>query len=159
MYERIVIPLDGSKLGEAALSYVEDLMSKMSPEVSIEVTLLQVLSLATPYVVGGWETGAVVYTNQEIEQTKAKAIDYLNKTGEALRNKGAMVTARVAVGDSSEEIVEVAEEIGADLIAMSTHGRSGISRWAFGSVTEKVLRREGSTPVIVVKAPRESEKT
>ena len=158
MYERIIIPLDGSKLGEAALPFVVDLMSKMSPDVVVEVTLLQVLSLSTPYVIGGWETGAVVFTDEELKQTKSRALEYLNATGEVLRSKGATVTAKVAVGDSSDEIVKAAEEIGADLIAMSTHGRSGISRWAFGSVTEKVLRREGSVPVVVVRAPRQTGK-
>ena len=45
-----------------------------------------------------------------------------------------------------------------DLIAMSTHGRSGLSRWAFGSVTDKVLRRGGTVPIVMVKAPKEAEK-
>jgi len=158
MYERIIVPLDGSKLGEAALPVIVDLMSKMSAEVGVEITLLQVLSVSAPYVIGGWETGAVVYTNEEMEQTRAKAIDYLNTTAEILRNKGATVTSKVAIGEASEAIVKAAEEIGADLIAMSTHGRSGISRWAFGSVTERVLRRESSVPVIVVRAPKQAEK-
>ena len=50
------------------------------------------------------------------------------------------------------------DEIKADLIAMSTHGRSGISRWAFGSVTDKVLRG-GNKPVLIVRAPKEAAQT
>ena len=54
MYEKILVPLDGSKVGEAALPYVEDLMSKLSPEVKLEIILLQVLSSAISHVTGGY---------------------------------------------------------------------------------------------------------
>ncbi len=155
MYERIVVPLDGSKVGEAALPHVEDLVAKLSPEVKVEVTLLQVLPRSTTYGTGGGEGAvSVPYTEKELEQIKKQAMDYLNETGEALRSKGATVTAKVAIGSAHDEIVKVAEETNADLIAMSTHGRTGLSRWAFGSVTDKVLRREGRVPITMVKAPK-----
>jgi len=154
MYEKILVPLDGSKIGEAALPYVEDLVSKISPGVKVEVILFQVLSRVTHAVAGGEAAVNVPYTEQELEQAKQKAIDYLNEIGEHLGGKGATVKVRVAVGDASDEIVKAAEEIDANLIAMSTHGRSGFSRWAFGSVTDKVLRREGRIPIAMVRAPR-----
>jgi len=143
MYEKIVVPLDGSKVGEAALPYVEDIVSKLSPEVETEVILLQVIAPASIPTVSGRTPDITPYSEQQLEETKKKAIDYLNQIGETLRSKGVTVTAKVAVGDASEQIVKAAEEIDANLIAMSTHGRSGLSRWAFGSVTDKVLRREG----------------
>ena len=65
-----------------------------------------------------------------------------------------MVNTKVEVGDAAEEIVKAADEIGANLIAMSTHGRAGISRWAFGSVTDKVLRHGKSVPILMVRAPK-----
>ena len=158
MYERILIPLDGSQIGESTLPYVEDLLSKLSPQVKVEVTLLQVLRPVQPHVVSGYEVPDVAYTEKEMEETKKKAVDYLNKAGETLRSKGATVISRVGIGDASEEIIKAAEEINADLIAMSTHGRSGLSRWAFGSVTDKVLRRGGRVPILTVRAPRKDEK-
>ena len=158
MYERIVVPLDGSKLAEAALPYVEDLVSKLSPEVNVEVTLFQVLSPTTVDAVGGYAIATVPYTDREIAQIKERAISYLNEAGEALRNKGVTVMARVEVGDVTEEIIKAAEEIKANFIAMSTHGRSGLSRWAFGSVTDKVLRRGANIPIIMVKAQEKAEK-
>jgi len=158
MFERILVPLDGSEVGESALSHVADLVSKLSPEVKVEVTLLQVLRPVRPYVVSGYEVPNIAYTEKEIEEIKKKAVDYLNKAGEILRSKGAAVTARVGVGDASEEIVKASEEINADLIAMSTHGRSGLSRWAFGSVTDKVLRRGGQVPILTVRAPGKAQK-
>ncbi len=156
MYERILVPLDGSKVGEAALSYVEELVSKLSPEVKVEITLLQVVSSLTHYVVAGEASAQIPYTEKEMEQLKKRAISYLKKVGEGLRSKKAVVQVKVAVGRAAEEIIKTAGEINADLIAMSTHGRSGFSRWAFGSVTDKVLRRAGEKPVLMVRAPKET---
>jgi len=154
MGEKIVVPLDGSKIGEAALPYVEDLVSKLSPQVKVEVVLLQVLGRLTHPISAGSATTEVPYTEEEMKQHEKKAMDYLNEVGETIKSKGATITAKVVVGSTSEEIVRIAEEINADLIAMSTHGRSGFSRWAFGSVTDKVLRREGRIPITMVRAPR-----
>ena len=156
MYERILVPLDGSKVGEAALPLVEELMSKLAPGVKVEVTLFQVVSSLAHYVVAGEASARIPYTEKEIEEIKKKAIDYLDRAGEALRSKGAVVKTRVEVGNAAEEISKAADEINVDMVAMSTHGRSGFSRWAFGSVTDKVLR-EGKVPVFMVRAPKEAE--
>jgi len=157
MYEKILVPLDGSKVGESALPSVEKMVSNLSPEVKVEVILFQVLSPVHPPVVSGYEIPDVAYTEKQMEENKKRAIEYLNNTGEVLRSKGVTVTAKVAFGSASEEIVKAAEEINADLIAMSTHGRSGLSRWAFGSVTDKVLRHGGKIPILTVKAPKKAE--
>lgn len=151
--EKIVIPLDGSKIGEAALAFVDDLMSKLSPEVKVEVILLQVLSAFAYPVTAGKAIAQVPYTEQEMKQYREKATKYLNDVGEALRNKGAKVTIKVAFGVPSEEIARTAEEINANLVAISTHGRSGYSGWPFGSVTDKVIRRGGRVPITIVRAP------
>lgn len=151
MLEKIVVPLDGSKVGEAALPYARDLMSKLSSEVEREVILLQVLHPEIPQTAAGGEA-VVLYTEQELEENKKKALDYLNKVAEASSIKGVRFSVKVAVGDASEEIVKTAEETNASLIAISTHGRSGLSKWAFGSVTDKVLRREGKIPIAVIRA-------
>lgn len=157
MHEKIVVPLDGSKIGEAALPYVEDLVSKFSSEVEVEVILLQVLSSTTHAVLSGPAIVDVPYTDREIEQIKNYISNYLNKAGETLKNKGITVTTKVTTGDTSEEIIKAAEEVNANFIAMSTHGRSGLSRLAFGSITDKVLRRGGNIPVIVVRAQDQAE--
>ncbi|MFC1971734.1 universal stress protein [Chloroflexota bacterium] len=156
MQEIIVVPLDGSKVGESALPYVEDLVSKLSPEVKAEVMLLQVLFPMSPSMAAGGQVPDIAYTEKQTEENKKNALDYLNQTGEALRTKGVAVTANVAIGDASEEIVKAAEENNANLIAMSTHGRTGFSRWAFGSITDKVLRREGRIPIAMIRAPKKS---
>ena len=158
MYEKILVPLDGSEVGEAALPYVEELVSKLPPEPKVEVTLFQVVSSLTHYVVAGEASAPIPYTEEEMEQIKKKAADYLSETGEGLRSRGAIVNIKVGVGNAVEEINKAADEINAGIIAMSTHGRSGLSRWAFGSVTDKVLRG-GNRPVLVVRVPKEAKKT
>ena len=155
MYERILIPLDGSKTGEAALSHVERLFSKLSSEIKTEIVLLQVVSPSYYPPILGAGVAAVQYTAKEMETIKKKAMDYLNKVGENLGKRGTMVTAKVRVGDAYEEIIKVADEIKADLIAMSTHERSGLSRWAFGSVTDKVLLHGGDIPILAIRPSRD----
>ena len=66
----------------------------------------------------------------------------------------ASINTKVATGKAADEILKTAEEINADLIAMSTHGRSGISRWALGSVAERVLR-SGNRPILLVRASKQ----
>ena len=152
MYERILIPLDGSKVAEVALPYIEELVSKVTPGLEVEVTLFQVVSPLTQQTVAGVEGAPLHYAATKMEETKKKAMDYLDKAGEGLRSKGAIVKCKVGVGeDAAEEIIKAADEIDAGFIAMSTHGRSGLSRWAFGSVTDRVLRG-GNRPVIMVRA-------
>lgn len=156
MYDRILVPLDGSKLGEAALPHVEALVAKLSPGTKVEITLLRVVSSLSHYIVAGGEAVQIPYTDKEIEQIKKDAADYLSKAGEGLRKKGAVVKIVVNTGRAAEEILKVADESKTDLIAMSTHGRSGLSRWAFGSVADKVLR-SGKTPILMVRAVEEAK--
>ena len=158
MEQRILMPLDGSKVGEAALPLVENLVSKLLPGTKVEITLLQVVSSLTHYIITGEIGVKVPYTEEEMEQIKKKAMDYLEKTGEGLKSEGATVKIEVRIGSPADEIIRVANEINANLIAMSTHGRSGISRWAFGSITDRVLRA-ATQPIFMVRAPREAQKT
>ena len=155
MRERILVPLDGSRVGEAALPNVEELVSKLSPQVKVEVTLLQVISALTTYIIAGEASAPVPYSDQEIEQFKKQATAYLEKAGEKLKSTGATVKTKVVTGSAAEKIIKTADETNADLIAMSTHGRSGISRWAFGSVTDRLLRG-ANKPILVVRAPKEA---
>jgi len=153
MAETILVPLDGSKVGEAALPYINDLVAKLVPAGKVEVTLIQVVSHLVHYVVVGEEAVRSPYTSQEIEQMKKKASQYLTEAGAALRLEGATTNVRVEVGNAAEEILKVANELKVDIIAMSSHGRSGLSRLAFGSVTDKVLH-SSNRPVLVVRAPK-----
>ena len=153
MYERILVPLDGSQLGEAALPYVEGLVTLLCPAKKVEVTLLQVVSSLVHYVIAGEASAQIPYTEKEAELIKRQAAAYLEKVAERLKSCGATVNIKVTLGNAAAGIISVADEISADLIAMSTHGRSGLSKWVFGSVAEKVLRG-ARVPILMVRAPR-----
>ena len=148
--ERILVPLDGSETGEAALPYVENLVSKLAPHEKVEVTLFQAISSPTHYVIAGEASAQIPYTEKELELIKKKTREYLKKAGEGLKSKGVTVKTKVTIGNAADEILKVTEEIKADLIAMSTHGRSGVGRWVFGSVAARVLH-EGNTPLLLVR--------
>ena len=152
---KILIPLDGSKTGETALPYVEELVSKLSPRVKLEFTLFRVVPLLTHYIAAGELMTPISYTEKEMKQIQRQARSYLNKVAKGIRSEKVSVEIRVGIGNAAEEIIKTADEIDVDLIAMSTHGRHGISRWAFGSVTDRVLRG-GHKPVLVVRAPKEA---
>jgi len=152
---KILIPLDGSKVGEAALPYVNELLSTLSPRAKLELILLQVVSLQSHYVNVGDVMSPVAYTTGEMKQIRKSALNYLSRVGKCLKAEGFVVANKVEVGSAADEILRVADEMNVDLIAMSTHGRHGISRWAFGSVTDKVLRG-GNKPILLVRAPKES---
>ncbi len=85
---------------------------------------------------------------------KNAATDYLNNVSDGLRNKKVTVMCKVSVSvNPADEIIKAEVEVNADLVAMSTHGRSGISRFAVGSVADKVLRG-GTVPVLMVRASK-----
>jgi nucleotide-binding universal stress UspA family protein len=82
-------------------------------------------------------------------QMRVQAEDYLRSISKRLASTGARIDISVQVGRDAEVIVEHAKEVGADAIVMATHGRSGISRWLLGSVTQKVLQA-APCPVVVI---------
>ena len=152
MSERILIPLDGSELGEAALKYVEGLVARLAPGEKIEVTLFHSSPENHAINVAGGNTVSIPFTEDELKELREKAESYLERAGRELKSKGAVIRCKVAFGGQpAEEIIKAEEEVNADLVAMSTHGRAGLSRWAFGSVTDKVLRG-GKVPVLMVRA-------
>lgn len=157
MYERILIPLDGSTVGEAAVPLIGGLIAKFAPGSKVEVTLFQVVTQMSHWVIAG-ETGArIPYTEKEMEILKHESTNYLEKAGESLKSPGVTLNFQVKLGGNpAAEIIKAAEEDNIDLIAMSTHGRSGLSRFTFGSITAKVLRA-GTAPVITVRAPQGTE--
>jgi len=158
MAAKILIPLDGSEIGEAALPYIEGLMSKLSPRVKLEFILFRVVSLLTRYVAAGELMTPISYTDKEMAQIQRQARSYLNKVGKGISSEKVSVEIKVVIGNAAEEIIKAADEINVDLIAMSTHGRHGMSRWAFGSVTDKVLRG-CHKPILVVRAPKKAAQT
>ncbi len=151
MYERILVPLDGSKVGEAALPSVEQLALKLAPGNGVEIILLQVISDLTFDFLTEDDAAQLPYNETDLKQIQGMAQKYLDKIAEGLRSKGIKVQTRVVEGHAADEIIKASIDLNADLIAMSTHGRSGLGRWAMGSITDKVLH-ESKIPVLTVRA-------
>ena len=152
MFERVLVPLDGSKVGEAALPVIEQLVDKLAAGTKVEVTLIGVITLLRHWVVVGEASAPVSYTEDELTIIKERVSDYLTKTGDSLKKRGVTIKTIVSSGNASDEILKAADEVKADLIGMSTHGRSGLRRLAFGSITDKVLHG-AHVPVLMVRAP------
>lgn len=151
MFKHVLVPLDGSKVGEAALPVIDQLCDKLATGTEVEITLLGVITLLRHWVVVGEASAPVSYTEDEMELIKQRVMNYLNTTAESVSCKGVKVNSLIRTGNAADEILKTANEIGADLIAMSTHGRSGLRRLAFGSITDKVLHG-ASIPVLMVRA-------
>ena len=139
MYSRILVPMDGSQLAETALPYAEELAGRLGSE----ITLL---------CVAGSEQAQdyhrhQVYADKSIDQTKYEAEKYL----EQAIHRAVNVKSAIVVGQPAEEIVQYADDEDIDLIVMATHGRSGITRWALGSVADKVARA-AKQPVALIRA-------
>lgn len=155
----ILVPLDGSELAEAVLPHVEALAKQRGTE-PVDVVLLRVceptaLGYYPPSARFETTSGAVHMTPQEYvrrETAKQKALteQYLAGAERRLKDAGLSVRSEVRVGDAAEQIVDYANTTPFNLIVMSTHARSGLSRWAYGSVATKVLQR-ASSPIFLVR--------
>ena len=144
---KILVTLDGSKESEAVIPYVEELASKLQAE----VILLQVIAPDYHiYAAGGPEYG--VYAEQQIESMKKFTRDYLEAIIAGLKQKEVSAKAEIMLGTAAETIINFADQANVSLVAMTTHGRSGVTRWAIGSVAERVLRA-GNTPLLLVRSP------
>lgn len=142
MYQRVLVPLDGSQLAESILPFAEKVAG---PEA--ELVLLRVVE---PLSAGEVMASAGVVTPDALLARELDAKHYLAGVELRLKSQGLRVERRLQVGHAAEEILAVARAARADLIAMTTHGRSGLGRLLFGSVAEAVLRAS-PVPVLMVR--------
>ena len=144
MYKKIVVPLDGSKLAESVLPHVR----ACAKSFSAEVFLLRVAHVPAEFIFSDpAAAGSVLADDSE---------GYLAGLAGTMRGEGLTVTTYVAKGPVADAILGYADSIAADMIAMSTHGRSGLSRWMVGSVADKVVH--GATIPILLIRPAEAGK-
>jgi nucleotide-binding universal stress UspA family protein len=129
MYRRVLVPLDGSRLAEGILPFVLQIAGPLD----LEVVLVRV---AEPIM------------TQTLEGTGHAPVDDAD-----LRSRGVRVTTDARHGEPLAELLAAARDSRADLIAMTTHGRSGLGRLLFGSIAEAVLRR-AQIPVLTMRLTR-----
>jgi len=187
MYNKVVVPLDGSKLAEVVLPHLEEIAKGCSiPEVML-VSVTERLSGRVmrqtavsempprefhppqpggPLPMGSTHTGLVLssdFSNMsqlptDMGKMAKTAWNYLGKIADQLRDKGLFAQAYVLVGNPAEEILSFADEKGADLIVMATRGKSGFNRWDMGNVADKVMRAT-SLPIVLVKPKADFKET
>jgi nucleotide-binding universal stress UspA family protein len=142
----IVVPLDGSKRAETVLPHAVDLAKKLS--LGIVLTRAYQLPLSS---YGGADSPYIPNHNALLTLVREEAGAYLEaKVNELHQNGIEKVSSILLVGSGADEIIDLARTTPDNLIAMCTHGRSGVERWVLGSVTEKVVRHSGD-PVLVVR--------
>jgi len=149
MYKTIVVPLDGSKLAECVLSHVENLAKGCQVE---NISLVRVVEPVSPMVMGEYGGLSAKQIERIESELTSEAETYLQQRAQELKFNGVKTEWKVLSGMTAEAIAQHAVQAGADLIVISTHGRSGVSRWVWGSVADRVLR-SSCVPVLMVRAP------
>jgi nucleotide-binding universal stress UspA family protein len=151
-YQRILVPLDGSEMAEQVVPYVKALVrpsrASLSGETFAEDTRVFLISVLTTYPPG------LQLATTVLHQTDVQLRAYLRSVAAVLREQGAVVQIAIEQGTPADKILTYAAEVGADLIAMTTHGASGPSRWVYGNVAGKVLQGACS-PVLLVRPASE----
>ena len=149
MYRKILVTFDGSKLAECVLPHVEFIAK--APGVESVIFLRVVEPFRMP---GGYYDSSL--SAEEIKridsEQRVEAENYLKKLVKQTKYEGVNVQSKVISGKAADSIAEYATKNGVDLIIISTHGRSGVSRWVWGSVADRVLR-SACAPVLMVRAP------
>ncbi len=142
MYKKILVPLDGSELAEAVLP-----QARMLAECgAAEIVLLRV----TSYPVYDTMPADAGLVESMIEAIRNEAQQYLDRMAADLKQLGVTASAVVREGAVADNILDYAHRNGVDLIAMSTHGRSGLGRWLIGSVADRVVHG-AQVPVLLVR--------
>lgn len=148
MYQKIMVPLDGSNLAECVFPHVAALTAGCRVN---NILLVRVVEPFHPP-----STTEFVLSPDEIQgverEMRASAENYLGQVAQRVKFNGANVKSEILNGRAAEVLADYAAQSGVDLIVIATHGRSGISRWVWGSVADRILR-SSCVPVLMVRAP------
>jgi nucleotide-binding universal stress UspA family protein len=146
--KRVIVPLDGSELAELVLPQIETLASHLD----LEVLLLGIYGLPSGAATSGSGFYDAAQLGALVAELRAETVSYLSRKADELQNRGVKrVSFKAREGLPADEIIAAAREKADTLVAMCTHGRSGVKRWILGSVTETVTRHS-ETPLLVVRA-------
>lgn len=151
MYNRIIIPLDGSDLAGGALVHARELAQRLS----VPMHLVRVVDAYVLNRIGttglAFDYGAVT---ELVEEEDQDATAFMDQQVAALKGEGLDVTGVVVHGPVASSIVALANAD--DLIVMASHGRTGIRRWFLGSVAEEILR-QATVPVLLLRASHDDQ--
>jgi nucleotide-binding universal stress UspA family protein len=151
MLEHVLVPLDGSQLAEQALEHARQIVNHGG-----RITLLTAVDVPEIPMYGLYPPASIQDYQAAVQDALPQARAYLEQIAQSLMAAGYEVSTEAQIGDAAEVIARTAQELDVDAIIMSTHGRSGLSRWLFGSVTNKVLSAK-VCPVFVIPSKHEQE--
>ena len=150
MYKKIMVALDGSELAECALPHLETVLKGSK---SAEVIVVQAVEpIAIPFGLEAAKITSLEKFNEFATHQKTDAEKYLNGIVARLEKTGANIKAEIIFGKAAESLSDYANKNDIDLVIIATHGRSGVSRWVWGSVAARLIRSVRA-PVLVVRAP------
>jgi len=141
MYKKILVPLDGSELAECVLPHVKDIAAGCGGGQVVLLRVVEPLPAETPPAV---DFEAVQRSGQKAAE------EYLAKIKAQLSKEGLNVEGKVITGRAADAIADFAQREKVDLVVIATHGRTGISRWVFGSVADRLIR-SSPAPVLVIR--------
>ena len=144
-YKHILIPLDGSELAESALKDGAAIAAMSMAK----ITLLSVIQPIEDVI--NIDRSHSIFIDEQANIKQQQAYSYLHSIAERIRDEKTAVHTTVEIGNAGEVIIDYASSHDIDLIVMATHGRSGLKRWVYGSVAEKVLRG-ALQPVLLVRS-------
>lgn len=142
---RILLPLDGSEAGEAVLGYVKELKNRLEAEVILFGVVPAEQRVRT---VGGLDY--IRYPEQQIEKIEAEAKEYLKKVSQQMKKGRGKVKVDIKAGDVAREITRAAGRKRVKLLAISSHGHTGMTKWVFGSIAQNVVQAS-KVPVLLVR--------
>lgn len=142
----ILVCLDGSPLAEQILPYA----AAQAERFGGKMILLQVIGNPGAIYAPGIEAVPIAVPLDQAPEEETAARDYLERLAQPLRQKGVDVECLTLVGSAGERIVSYAEENDMQLVALATHGRSGLGRLVFGSVADHVIRHS-TRPILLIK--------
>ena len=143
--ETVIVPLDGSEFAERALPYAE----KLASQLSLGILLARVVRFERPhYADSGVELPDLT------EQLVDEAVVYLERVSQEVGSRGLKVETKVLRGAPAPVLLDLAHQTPQSFIAMTTHARSGLSRWMMGSVAEALVRGSGEMVLLVRTQPQ-----
>jgi len=143
MYRKILVPMDGSKTAEGVLPHAKALAYSEGAQ------LILLTVAANPALDYAFSDPGIAQRAEEEQQSRSKK--YIVEVEAQLKEAGFKVSTLLRVGAVADVILQTAEELQVDVIAMSTHGRTGPARWLLGSVAERVVRNS-KVPVLLIRA-------
>ncbi|MFH0769542.1 MAG: universal stress protein [Chloroflexota bacterium] len=152
MFNKILVPLDGSQLAECVFPY----LVKIAQDCSVkEVILFSVCE--SPFITSDYPSNMPETWEGHVKEltkySQAQCSLYIKDAEKKLDGLGVSnLKIETRLGDAAKEIVDYASQNGIDLIIIASHGRSGPSRWAYGSVADKVFRST-CVPILMVRGP------